>query len=315
MSTNPVAEVQDPESQLEAVFAKRFGEDKPQAPEEDDDVQEPEAQAEEQPEADAEEPDEGQPDSAADELDEVELDGKKHRVPKEVKAAVLRQEDYTKKTQEVANLRRIVEDRQHYVEARETIMASAFDKAAELQAMKSQMSQFDKADWNQLFTSDPAEAAKLAFFRQQLSDQIGLKQREVDAIVANAQAASQAHEAKQMELGQAELERRLGKIGQEDRQTMLALAHELGFDKRDLMSPAAVHALALAAKAKRIGDARPQDKRIAQAKPFTAPAARSSVLTGEAAKADKLKAAMRKERTAQSTEDYLAQLIASKRKR
>ena len=43
------------------------------------------------------------------ELEEIEHDGKKHKVPKELKDSFLRQQDYTRKTQEVAEARKTVE--------------------------------------------------------------------------------------------------------------------------------------------------------------------------------------------------------------
>ena len=64
----------------------------------------------ETPEADAEgAPDEGQPE---DDTEEVDWDGAKYRVPKPLKDALLRQADYTRKTQELADQRRTVE--QHF---------------------------------------------------------------------------------------------------------------------------------------------------------------------------------------------------------
>lgn len=55
---------------------------------------------------------------ADDSLEEIEHEGKKHRVPKELKDAFLRQSDYTRKTQEVAEARKQVE--QTWRQAQET---------------------------------------------------------------------------------------------------------------------------------------------------------------------------------------------------
>lgn len=53
------------------------------------------------------EPEEGEP-----ELIEVEYDGKPYKVPSELKDALLRQSDYTKKTMEVAERRKAMEERE-----------------------------------------------------------------------------------------------------------------------------------------------------------------------------------------------------------
>ena len=46
------------------------------------------------------------------ELEEVEHEGKKYQIPKPLKGALLMQADYTRKTQEVAEQRRAVEEQQ-----------------------------------------------------------------------------------------------------------------------------------------------------------------------------------------------------------
>jgi hypothetical protein len=53
--------------------------------------------------------DEADSDDADDSLDEIEYEGKKHRVPKELKDAFMRNADYTQKTQQVAEARKTVE--------------------------------------------------------------------------------------------------------------------------------------------------------------------------------------------------------------
>jgi hypothetical protein len=74
------------------------------------DQPEVEVEADETADIDAEETDaEGQEPQAEDDTEEIERDGVKYRIPKALKDDLLRQADYTRKTQEVAETRRALE--------------------------------------------------------------------------------------------------------------------------------------------------------------------------------------------------------------
>ena len=324
MDTNPA-----PEVALEALFSKALGEDKPEGsnpagsnpeaesePVEADDA----AEAANDTDADSETDDEGTgddtPAAKVDDSEDVELDGEVYSLPKKVKDAVLRQKDYTQKTQELANQRRIVEDRAQYMEAREQLMQHAFKEASELEGLQAQIAQFDTVDWNGLITSDPQQALRLNFAKQQLDTQLQAKQRKVQEVVGQATAARDAHKVKQQELGRVEVERRIGKISDSERVEMLNLGQELGFAESDFMSPAALHALHLAVKARKIEASKTSIiKKVAAAKPFVAPAARSSQSSGEAQKVRELKTRYQKSGKTSDVEAFLEQRIAARRKR
>ena len=183
--------------------------------------------------------------------EEVEIDGEKLTLPKKVAAAVMRQQDYTKKTQEVAEKRRSVDDRAQYLDAREQLLNSTFQEAAELQSLQKQVEQFKSIDWNTLIADDPQQALKLNFAHQQLQQQLAEKQGKVQHLVANAEAARRQHLEKQQELGRAELTRRLGKLSDEDRTQTLKQGVDLGYTDSELATiadPRVFHALYKAAK-------------------------------------------------------------------
>jgi hypothetical protein len=76
---------------------------------EDESLAEPEA--EQAPEEGAE----PQPGEEAEELETVDYDGKQYQVPKALKAGIMMQADYTRKTQEVAEQRRELESRSQQI--------------------------------------------------------------------------------------------------------------------------------------------------------------------------------------------------------
>jgi hypothetical protein len=116
--------------------------------------------------------DEGNPIEAeieAEEEEEVELDDDlKLKLPKsqaeKLRLAALRQADYTRKTQEVAEERKaLAAERQALAQADEQEMSAR----ANIAIIDRQIQQYENVDWNAAFENDPFEAQK-AFARFQL---------------------------------------------------------------------------------------------------------------------------------------------------
>lgn len=123
------------ESSLEDRIAeKMFGSS--EEPEEETEQEKPESEAVEQP--------------AEAELVEVDFSGKQYKLPPELKDALMAQSDYTRKTQEVAEQRRML-DQQVMLQQQEAQFNQAV--APELDHLKQldlQLSQYKKLDWNQM---------------------------------------------------------------------------------------------------------------------------------------------------------------------
>lgn len=213
-------------------------------------------------EATDEETDEAAPEGQAeDDSQEVELDGETLKLPKKVAEAVLRQQDYTKKTQEVAERRRSVEDREQFLAAREHLMVESFKEAAELQSLQTQLKQYEAVDWNTLINDDPQQAMRLSFARQQLQTQLSEKQASFQGIAKNIDAAKKLHQTKQLELGRAELQRRVGNLSEVERANTWKQGVDLGYSEAELGStpdPRLMHALYKAAKWDALQAAKPK---------------------------------------------------------
>lgn len=92
---------------------------------------------------------------------EVELDGQVHVVPAALKGAILRQADYTRKTQELAEHRRALEaERQAVLEDRRAVRGGASDRVT-LLALDQQLEAFDRVDWRAAGEEDPEGAKAL----------------------------------------------------------------------------------------------------------------------------------------------------------
>lgn len=336
----PAQVPQSPEAQFEAIFAKQYGEDKapkaqakeaPEPPPEDDDDDEPAGNTEALADDDSgdvdtadDAPAEADGDAPADdaEAEEVEFAGKKHKLPKEIAEVIKKagnlDKNYTQKTQELATLHKLAEDRVHFADFQAQVMQHAFKEAAEVQALQTQIAQIDAIDWNSLIVNDSQRAMQLNIARQQLGTQLAAKQQVLTDVGARMRAAKEQHDAKQKELGSAELTRRVGKLDSATVQKMGDLGQRLGLKEADFMSPAVLQALHMAAKYEAIAKAKPGiDKRVRDAKPMapaSAPAARSTVKSAEANKVVDLQKRYQKTGSAKDVEAYLATVFARKRK-
>lgn len=154
---------------------------------------------------------------------EVEYEGETFKVPAKLKDAVLRQADYTKKTTEVANQRREVEQQRELVAAASRSVESIAALTVIDQQIK-QLQQVDITGWSQ----DQINAAELRL--------LGL-QRQAETLtsqITEAQTQQEQHEAaemaKQRDAAIAEASKSIPKFTDERRTELETLAVELGID-------------------------------------------------------------------------------------
>lgn len=93
-----------------------------------------------------------QPAEPSDDSAEVILEGKTYRVPKELKEAVLRHEDYTRKTQEVAERARAIDAQAKALVEREQFQAAHAADLQTLTAIQQQIREYSQMDMSSLTT-------------------------------------------------------------------------------------------------------------------------------------------------------------------
>lgn len=136
----------------------------------------------ETPEAEADgAPDEGQPE---DDTEEVDWDGAKYRVPKPLKDALLRQADYTRKTQELADQRRTVEQHFTALTQQAELQQATLEHRVNLGIVEHQLEQFRNTDWKAYRAEYGVDAAEDAKDKWQ---QYREAHAELKAAIANAQ--------------------------------------------------------------------------------------------------------------------------------
>jgi hypothetical protein len=132
---------------------------------------EAEAEAGSEEEGEADESQEGA--EPALEMVEVEINGKKHKIPAELKDNFLMHADYTRKRQADAEQARAVEARAAEVEAQYNVSQEVLEARAALMVHDNQLKQFENLNWQQLENEDPVGAMSAWRQFQQLKETRG----------------------------------------------------------------------------------------------------------------------------------------------
>lgn len=167
----------------------------------DDQVLETEPQVEEQ--------------TPVEELEELEIDeGEKIQLPKsqaeKLRAKMLMQADYTRKTQGVAETAKQLEERQRQFSEAEKAFAQNAKEVAEIVNVAERLEQFQKltlADWNSLSDRDPVAAQKAHHEFTQLQSRHAQLQNSLGQRRQQQVEQSQREHAKQLYEAQAALQR------------------------------------------------------------------------------------------------------------
>jgi hypothetical protein len=152
----------------------------------------------EQPEAPAIEEDPDAADAAEPEPDveEYEFDGKKYKLPKDVIPAIMKNADYTRKTQELAERRREFEAQQEAFEAERKRTTEDLQIDGYIAQLQSELQAFDRLDWNAIAQNDLYEAQQKQFqrglIRDKLAELTGIKETRSQARASEAQKAMTA---------------------------------------------------------------------------------------------------------------------------
>lgn len=141
----------DTEVAAEEILLAAMGED--DEPQEDADI-EPEDGEDREPEGESEEP----------EIEYLELvvNGEKVKKSKaEVLELAQKGEDYTRKTQQLAEERRALQAQMQAAQQQQQMQSAVANLVAEAKAVEGQLAQYKDIDWNALVDADPVQAMKL----------------------------------------------------------------------------------------------------------------------------------------------------------
>lgn len=108
---------------------------------------------------DTEETDDEDVSTSDEDLVDFEHEGKSFKIPKELNRGFLREEDYTRKTQELAQQREAVESHRREITQQAEAQAATLEERATLKALDAQLAQFDALDWAAYQQQHGSEAA------------------------------------------------------------------------------------------------------------------------------------------------------------
>ena len=141
---------------------------------------------------------------------EVEMDGQVHSLPAALKGAFLRQADYTRKTQELAEHRRGLDAERQALAHHGKALAGASQERLQLAALDQQIADYEGVDWN-AFGAEDAEGARQLWGQFQHLEQVRARlayavthHDEREALAASREAAEEM--AKTGETLRAEIE-------------------------------------------------------------------------------------------------------------
>jgi hypothetical protein len=315
METNPAAEVSQAsvEDRLAAAFEKAGMRDDPQSEEEVTDDQ-PEASPDDTDDTEEESPEaEASPEETTEDAEEVEYEGKSYKLPKELKDALLRQQDYTKKTQEVAATRRSVEERAQALQAEVEFNAAHFNKALEAHALNAQLQQFAQVNWAELAEADSARYLMLDRQQRTLQDAANRVNAELQQLggefLQKKQEARQKAQAKCIE----ELRRDYKDFGPELLRSLDETGRKFGFSAEELSQvtdPRMIRVLHAATQYQKLQGKSIADKKVQGVKPVQVKSARSAQGSQANAQMAELKSRLQKTGKSSDAEALLAARFA-----
>lgn len=162
-------------------------------------------------------------------------DGKSYKVPAALKDAFLRREDYTRKTQETANLAKLAEDRIQYADAREKITGAVIQEFSALEGKRQTLRQLQSIDLAMLYSQDPGQALGVQQRIAAAKDEIADAERTLASKAQNLQAALRQHQDKQWQLAVEGVKQRLT-VNQDEDAAMLRTVQAMGFSEAELKS-------------------------------------------------------------------------------
>lgn len=255
-------------------------------------------------------------------FEEAEFEGKQYRLPKELKEALLRQKDYTQKTQEVAETRRMLEEREQAFQAQAAFQQQHFAKAVEAHTLSEQLQQFSQLDWDKLADENPAEAMKLHARHVALQTKYAGIEREMQGL--NGQFSQQMAETRQKAQAQClqELRKDFPELSIPEKAPVLLkgldeTGRSFGFTGQELANiadPRIIRVLHAAMQYKKLQGAKSVvEKKVQTAKPVQVQASRTAQSNTRTSQLSDLKTKAMKSGKTSDVESFLAARFAKQR--
>jgi hypothetical protein len=300
------AEMQSPESRMMALMDAEdsiqdevLEDEEPLEPESEEEVEEVEEDEE------VEEP----------QTLRLKVNGEEIEKPLEEVIALAQQGfDYTKKTQEVAEQRKALEDYAQAIQAQEQsfqqqvqLNQALLGEVAQLTAIDQQLAAYADVNWQQMSDTDFVEAQKLFFSFNQLQTQRATVAQQLEAKQQQLMQSHQLSLMNRIEQGKAILAKEIPNWSRETSQELILTGKDYGFSDDELgaiVDPRHVKVLHDAMQWRKLKSNSSAKNKVSSAKPVVKPGAQDTKQTS-AANIKQNREALRK--TGKS--DYAAKLI------
>jgi hypothetical protein len=169
---------------------------------------------------------------------ELEYEGKKFKVPKdlepELKNALMRHGDYTRKTQEVAEQRKAIQEARTQFEQTAQLHQALISDIGRVQSIDERLQQFQQLNWQQLNAQDPQRAQALLIEFNQLQATRGQMVGSLTQKQQQMQSLRQQEIAKRTDEARAFLMREFKDWSPEKDRALEAYAQREGLDTQAL---------------------------------------------------------------------------------
>lgn len=166
--------------------------------------------------------------------EEIDYEGAKYKVPKTLKDAFLRQQDYTQKTQTLAEQRKAIDAERVEVQQRAQMQQQYVNEVAEAISLDKQIEQYSQVDWNALYDSDPVQAMKLDRQMRELQAQRDGVVSNITAKQRQAAMDTQQATAKQIQEAMTVVAREIPNWSPETAKTLNSYGQTIGYAAQEL---------------------------------------------------------------------------------
>jgi hypothetical protein len=168
------------------------------------------------------------------EFEEVEINGVKYQVPKELKGSLMMQADYTRKTQEVAEMRKALEIERQQEQQKFELMRETEQARTELKLIDKQLDSYQGIDWQAFIRENPVEAMLAQQTYQQLRESRTALSTNITATEQNLAYAQQVQLVEKMQKAQEELKRDIPNWSPEVGKQLAEFGVTLGFSQEEM---------------------------------------------------------------------------------
>ena len=206
-------------------------------PDEEVETEEIEVEATESEPEEAIEEGEAETEVEAESSEVINIDGEEYEVPVPLKEAFMRQQDYTKKTQELAVQRKAL-DEQIQLSQQQALYQQQFqEQIGTISALDAQLKQYEQVNWQELQENDPVQFVALREKYRDLKDARNYYSQDLNQKQQQQAIQTQQHYAKLKEQGLKDLQNSIKGWGEERAREIKTFGTETyGFDESELAS-------------------------------------------------------------------------------